>query len=777
MANDWTRSETISPPNDIRISYKSRRSDGTQEKKDVTLVSTTRATSISDYQTFLYNDADGKPQTRDVQSKKTDTTWTTIASVNQSYINWRLANKRGLPAGGAKSENVTTYEYIITTDGPQLLRETSEQYVSEVQFAGGLQIEDYSNYSPTGDDMVLSHRTIREVRALKTAEGREVTQTKTSRWMARGETSEGKSECAYFIKQAKGLIATDPDIIPTLVENYKPLVFEGTEVQIETGRIPVPSKPSDQVIARDGVVNGRSYIDKPLYESQFPTLGDLIKTWTEGLWYGNAKGWSNFVPQDRDPESYLNDSNGDGKPDWYDYVPKDPNDYNKDSNNDGVPDWADYVPDDNGDGTPDWENYQGDSNNDGRPDWQDYVPVGDDFNSDRDYTVPSDEQDPNNDHTITGIVLFQGGSYSSADSTVTATYEMPYAPDDHFEYVKSIPQIIPGGARAAAEAFGRMESALDLGHAFGQNIVTGWNEIPTLDLAPLYVRIAGIEAAFLVDSCSYAWDGNGIVVSADLMLIGVTGWYGTSPPSSSWVRLPVAPSALYQPGNSTIETIALKANSISIPGGFDARNPGPTLALLPTNGADVFAEWRQNAPLVGPTLTQEASTLLTGAALTSIEYPYALTLPPEVTTLEVGASLVAQEFTALQIPAAVVEVAALAPTIATGASVAVPAAVVEVAGLAPAVRLATVLDVPAATVEVVGLPPDLVGRPRIEVLIPAATIEVTGLAPQVLTGTFVEVPTAVIELAGLAPVSVGNLEESMSVFVFPIDPLFLYDAD
>ena len=141
--------------------------------------------------------------------------------------------------------------------------------------------------------------------------------------------------------------------------------------------------------------------------------------------------------------------------------------------------------------------------------------------------------------SVSGVVLFQGAAYNAADNTDTATYDLPFAPDDVFEYVNGVRRLIPGGARAAARRFGDTQAALAVGHAFGQNIVTSFDKLPTRDLDPVYIRVAGIEGAFLMDGTSYAWDSNGLVVGADLMLVGVTGYYGAAPPATSWLRLPV----------------------------------------------------------------------------------------------------------------------------------------------------------------------------------------------------------------------------------------------
>jgi hypothetical protein len=327
---------------------------------------------------------------------------------------------------------------------------------------------------------------------------------------------------------------------------------------------------------------------------------------------------------------------------------------------------------------------------------------------------------------------------------------MPFAPDDYFEYVKGVRKLIPGGATAAAEAFGRTESALDVGHAYGQNIVTGWNEAPTLDLSPVYVQLAGIEGAFLMDSSSYAWGPEGMVVSSDLMLLGVSGWYGTSAPATSWLRLPVPVAGLTQVSAGTAG-VGVKANSIVLPADFSARNPGPVLAALPSDGVDRFALSRTSQNIVGPTLTLEQTALATGPLLIVREFEYGLTVEPEVAAIATGPSIALVEFTAVNPPAAVVSVAVAAPVVLTGAGIAVPAAAVSVAAVAPVVQTALVVEVPAATVTVAALVPEQVGRPRIEVAVPAAVIEVAGLAPVVLSGTFIEVPAAQITITALPP--------------------------
>jgi hypothetical protein len=119
------------------------------------------------------------------------------------------------------------------------------------------------------------------------------------------------------------------------------------------------------------------------------------------------------------------------------------------------------------------------------------------------------------------------------------------------EYIRNLNQ---SRAQRRAEEFGLAQALLEAGHAYGFNVITGFNELPTRDLSPVYVRVQGVEAAFLTDSVSYAWDSNGLVVSADLLYLGATGYYGASPPTSSWVRIPVPVNQL-QPSPAPVSNV------------------------------------------------------------------------------------------------------------------------------------------------------------------------------------------------------------------------------
>lgn len=337
------------------------------------------------------------------------------------------------------------------------------------------------------------------------------------------------------------------------------------------------------------------------------------------------------------------------------------------------------------------------------------------------------------------------------EPVITAIYDMPYAPDDYFYYEKSVRKLYRSGAQRAAEKFGQTEAALDVGHAYGQNIVTGFNETPTLDLAPVYIRLAGIEGAFLLDAATYAWGPEGMVVSSDLMLLGVTGYDGLVPPATSWLRLPAAPSAIGPAGATTIEASPVKANSINIPSGFDARNPAAVLASLPTNGVDVFREWRANTVVLPPALVLEQFIVAAGPYLAMREFEYGLILEPETAAIAAGPVAEFTWVTQVVPPAAALTLAGLAPAISTGVRVVVPSADAGLSALVPVVAGGASVVVPTAGVAVAGVVPELVGRQRTQVLVPVAGVSVAGLAPTMATGALVAVPAAWATVAGVAP--------------------------
>lgn len=754
MAADWSRSETISSPDEIVIEYSTTNAQGQSEKKEVVLISTPRSLNTVYHAPVTYTDAEGKQQTREVITRKVDEKRTTVAAVNPAYIVWRLSQGLGLPVGDVFNITETTYEYVVSTEGPRVVREQVSDYMTEWQLAGSLAIEKYNNYEPTADRFECN-RTVTLYDEWTGPNGRAVTRRRISRWASLGLSQEGSQAVQRKLKSIKSFLSAAQDLtganLEAVVNSSKRLIFEGTEVQIETGKLPVPEMPSAADRVADEIVNG----------------------------------------------SDTTDTNGNGIPDWAQYDPSDP--FDVDNNGDGISDWVDleslYEPDDNerrtnNDFTFDDQvsqqaldfdpatglpidpisglpakaigSFQVDSS--GRlinpATGQPYNPpitvaidpvtgrpidtglgllinpaTGDIFNPPRFARVDPDS----------GLPIFAGDS-------VTATYEMPFAPDDTIEFVDGVRTLVPGGSEDAAELFGEVEAALDYGHAYGQNIVTAFGEMPTLTLAPIYIQLAGVEGAFLMDSVTYAWGSDGMVVSSDLMLLGVTGRYGNTTPSASWLRVPVPVASLRQINTAgTIEASPQKANTIAIPGGFDARNPAATLAALPTNGTDVFREWRDGDQLAQPVIKIKRNRLFTKPILKVGEFSYSLIPSSESAVLMTQPVLDFVWMVGVASPSAAVAVAAFAPSIRTGASIKPPAAVVSVAGRAPIVSNATVVAVPAALIAVAGRAPDQVGRPRTEINAPSAIVVLAASAPVVASQINVIVPAATMAVAGVVP--------------------------
>lgn len=586
--------ETISPPQEVYLRYTTQ---GGQQRS-ILYVIRARSISKSYYEIREWQDAAGKFQQSDVLVLKRDVKETALGAINSSFLSSCLRyDLRPVDFSTTICNlNESRYQYKPTTDGLITERETTEQKMTPMEFAAGMQVPDYvkldgSNnpyvyYLPTyatstpntlvgqGQNLHVTTRTIVENETVVT-QNRTRTRTKTSRWLSRGLTQEGQQEFQWALKGRP-----DNDVVPGLVEQFRSLKFEGTEIQASEGK----------------------------------------------------------------PTSFS--------------------------------------------------------------------------------------------ASITGNVLYTAGQPPNGISTTT-TYELPYTP-----FV---------GGEDAARAFGEIESGLEVGHAYGFNIVTSFDRIPSLELAPIYIRLAGLEVAFLADSLSYAFDGSGMVVSSDLMLLGVTGYYGSSAPATSWVRMAVSPAGLGAVSSPTVEGNPTKANSVAYPSGFDPLSPGSWFSSIGTGGTDVFAAWKSGAQLIGPSLNRDDAVLTTGPVIEVVEFEYALNTGTDAVTLSSGPVFEFAWVTVVAMPVASITAAGIAPRIATGVAIRMPVTSVAIVAGAPLVAGGASVAMPADSVAIAGLVPGLIGRQKTLVEVPTAGISMNAATPFVASGAAMTVTSISIATAGVAP--------------------------
>lgn len=301
-------------------------------------------------------------------------------------------------------------------------------------------------------------------------------------------------------------------------------------------------------------------------------------------------------------------------------------------------------------------------------------------------------------------------SVGSPTDERTTVFTMPYQTDDYYD---STGKLVIGDAEQKARLFGRVQNRLLLGNRSGMNLQVAAKQLPGAPFAPFVVQANGLSALYRTNGTSWTMDANGVVVSTDALFWGAVGGTGTF-----W--FPVAPG----------------------------------ITTLPTTPAVVNGEMTVNAvvPVWNETVLAEARTRV-GLTVESLPYALELLETPDPVTAYVG--LTVQKLTPIKPPAAVVAVAAVAPAVSSGASVAVPATAYAVAAYAPAVASGASVSVGATTVALQALDPYSAGVIRTNVFIPAVDLAVTALTPAVSSGASVAVPNAVLTLAAAAPTQTG----------------------
>jgi hypothetical protein len=114
-------------------------------------------------------------------------------------------------------------------------------------------------------------------------------------------------------------------------------------------------------------------------------------------------------------------------------------------------------------------------------------------------------------------------AYGNAESDRLIEMELPMAPDDTIEGDGTTFGTIPSFAAQRAQAYGRLQNRMRLGHREGLSIQIVPELMPSIPFSPIYVQAAGITGQYRVNGSSWTFDANGIVCSIDAMFWGGAG--------------------------------------------------------------------------------------------------------------------------------------------------------------------------------------------------------------------------------------------------------------
>jgi hypothetical protein len=222
----------------------------------------------------------------------------------------------------------------------------------------------------------------------------------------------------------------------------------------------------------------------------------------------------------------------------------------------------------------------------------------------------------------------------------TSTLRLPYAPDDFITASGTVDLLLTRGrARERALEYGRIQNALQFGHANGVEITTAPWELPSPPLAAVYVEESGVSTAFRVNGRNWEIRNGAMIVTADLCLVGTAGRIiGETP--VSWTPQPADPADLPGLGAPSGSGELLPANTITLPGGFNPAAPGSVWSSLPDDGTDTYGPSRSPGS-IAPPYVQAVQTLAKSRAVAiTTELLYSLT--PITETIEAESRAVAE---------------------------------------------------------------------------------------------------------------------------------------
>ncbi len=228
--------------------------------------------------------------------------------------------------------------------------------------------------------------------------------------------------------------------------------------------------------------------------------------------------------------------------------------------------------------------------------------------------------------TVTATYAFGD---ASPDLWNTATYRLTYAPDDTITAVNGTSAgivdltLLRGNARGRALEYGRIQNTIAFGHANGIEATTAAWELPSPPFAPVYLDVAGLSTAFRVHGRNWVAQNGCMVLTADLMFVGTVGRLSGATPTP-WMPLTSDPMALPVIGAPTGSGDITPANTITLPGGFDADAPGTVWASLPDDGVDTYGPRRTPGSINPPYVQAVEITATSRSAVVVTELPYSV---------------------------------------------------------------------------------------------------------------------------------------------------------
>lgn len=388
--------------------------------------------------------------------------------------------------------------------------------------------------------------------------------------------------------------------------------------------------------------------------------------------------------------------------------------------------------------------------------------------------LAEDSGDPDNGFSTESAAEIELASGSSF-GTRRIELSMPYAPDDTFsrKTVSTDPLrycffSVRSDAPSKAKAFGVAQNRLLYGNRNGMNVQTTPEYLPGAPFSAVTVQANGLSAMYRTNGTGWTMDSNGIVVSSDLLFMGAVGGTG-----DFW--FPVAPGVTTLPTTPPV----VDTTPTQVIGSETSLGEDPVATLVATypaaiSGDGVFdeetqdfwtydgADWTNVGPTPGPTIEVDRvvppwneTVLLTGRIRTKVEVQslaYALNVETAVDPYGITVGMTAVRV----LPVATIGLAAAAPAVSTGASVAAPAAATALAGAAPAVAGGASVATPAADVALAAISDIIAGRPKTQIIAPTGLISLAGTSPVVAGGASVNTSTLGIALAGNAPDHAGR---------------------